>query len=187
MASFSGNTMRRTVHAGEASSGAGACAGRGSQNSEESSMTKSHYKRLVAMTVTSFVAMYVLMYGMVNTLENVYMNVNQAYMAGLMAASMLTIEITIMSAMYHDRRLNLAILVASIIALAGFWIMIRKQTAVSDQQFLRSMIPHHAGAILMCTEAPIRDAEIRRLCESIVSSQRSEIDQMTARLKQLEK
>jgi uncharacterized protein (DUF305 family) len=35
--------------------------------------------------------------------------------------------------------------------------------AVGDKQFLRSMIPHHAGAILMCEKASIKDAEIRAL------------------------
>jgi Domain of unknown function (DUF305) len=40
------------------------------------------------------------------------------------------------------------------------------------------MIPHHAGAILMCGEASIRDAEINELCKTIISSQQSEIDQM---------
>lgn len=65
--------------------------------------------------------------------------------------------------------------------------MIRQQTAVSDRQFLRSMIPHHAGAILMCTKASLRDAEIKSLCENIVSGQQSEIDQMTAKLRELAK
>jgi uncharacterized protein (DUF305 family) len=65
--------------------------------------------------------------------------------------------------------------------------MIRQQTAVSDRQFLRSMIPHHAGAILMCTKAPIRDAEIESLCENIVSGQQAEIDQMRAKLEQVAK
>lgn len=66
----------------------------------ESHRSESHYRRLLAMTVISFVAMYVLMYAMVNTFENVHMNVNQFYMAGLMAASMVIIEVAIMSAMY---------------------------------------------------------------------------------------
>jgi len=47
---------------------------------------------------------------------------------------------------------------------------------------LRSMIPHHAGAILMCEQAPIRDAEIRKLCETIISGQQAEIDQMKRKL-----
>jgi uncharacterized protein (DUF305 family) len=147
----------------------------------ESHRSESHYRHLLVMTVISFVAMYVLMYAMVNTFENVHMNVNQFYMAGLMAASMVIIEVAIMMAMYHDKRLNVAIILAGCIALAGFWVMIRQQTAVSDRQFLRSMIPHHAGAILMCRKAAIRDAEIKSLCENIVSGQQSEIDQMTAK------
>jgi uncharacterized protein (DUF305 family) len=49
------------------------------------------------------------------------------------------------------------------------------------------MIPHHAGAILMCEEAPIHDAEIQALCRSIISSQQSEIDQMKAKLSALDR
>jgi uncharacterized protein (DUF305 family) len=44
------------------------------------------------------------------------------------------------------------------------------------------MIPHHASAILMCEKAPIRDAEIRQLCQSIIASQADEIRQMKAKL-----
>lgn len=153
----------------------------------EPHMRESHYRHLLVMTVISFAAMYVLMYAMVNTWANVYMNVNQFYMAGLMAASMVMIEVGIMRAMYHDKRLNVAIILGAFLVLAGFWVMIRQQTAVSDRQFLRSMIPHHAGAILMCTKAPIRDAEIKSLCENIVSGQQAEIDQMRAKLEQLAK
>lgn len=59
-----------------------------------------------------------------------------------------------------------------------FWLLIRSQAAISDRQFLRSMIPHHAGAILMCEQASIRDADIRRFCQDIVSGQQAEINQM---------
>lgn len=61
---------------------------------------------------------------------------------------------------------------------AGSFVLIRTQTTVGDRQFLRSMIPHHSGAILMCREAPIRDAEIKALCGGIIRSQQREIDQM---------
>lgn len=147
----------------------------------------SHYGRLVLMIVLSFVAMYALMYGMVNRFENVYMNVNQFYMAGLMAAPMGIIELALMSAMYRDRKLNTLIAVGSFIVLAVLWVLLRQQVAVSDSQFLRSMIPHHAGAILMCEEAPIQDAEIKALCKNIVSSQQLEIDLMKAKLSALDK
>jgi uncharacterized protein (DUF305 family) len=150
-------------------------------------MGKMPYGRLLLMALLSFVAMYVLMYAMVNTLSNVYMNLNQFYMAGLMAAPMVVIELALMAAMYNDRKRNAAIMVVSLLALGVFWLFIRQQTAITDRQFLRSMIPHHAGAILMCEEAPIRDPEIKQLCGAIVSSQQAEIDQMKAKLKELEK
>jgi uncharacterized protein (DUF305 family) len=71
--------------------------------------------------------------------------------------------------------------------LALFWVLLRQQAAVSDTQFLRSMIPHHAGAILMCEQAPLQDAEIKALCKNIVSGQQSEIDQMKAKLETLQR
>lgn len=149
-------------------------------------MDKVHYRRLLLMAVLSFVSMYVLMYAMVSRFSHVYMNLNQFYMAGLMAAPMVVIELALMGAMYHDRKGNAAIMAVSLLALGVFWVLIRQQTAITDRQFLRSMIPHHAGAILMCEEAPIRDPEIKLLCETIVSSQQSEIEQMKAKLQELE-
>jgi len=148
---------------------------------------KGHYGRLLLMTVVSFIAMYFLMYAMVNSTGNVFANVNQVYMAGLMTAVMVIIELALMSSMYERKKLNLVISGAATVALIVFWIFTRTQTAVTDKQFLRSMIPHHAGAILMCTRAPIRDADVRRLCQNIIASQQSEIDQMKAKLKELSK
>jgi uncharacterized protein (DUF305 family) len=150
-------------------------------------MNKAHYGRLLLMVVLSFASMYVLMYAMVNTFANVFANLNQFYMAGLMAAPMAVIEVALMGAMYSDRRKNVSIVAASLVALIVFWVLIRQQTAITERQFLRSMIPHHAGAILMCQEARIRDPEIRDLCGAIVSSQQSEIDQMKAKLAELER
>lgn len=145
-----------------------------------------HYIRLAVMTVLMFFAMYVLMYAMVNKLENALPNVNQFYMAGLMSAPMVFIELAIMRGMYEKRGTNIAIVVASVAAFALFWIGIRQQVAVTDEQFLKSMIPHHAGAVLMCQKAPIQDSEIKSLCEAIVQGQQSEIAQMKAILERVD-
>ena len=64
---------------------------------------KKMYLKLLLMAVLSFVSMYVLMYSMVNTFEDVYPSFNQFYMAGLMAAPMVLIEVVLMSAMYKDK------------------------------------------------------------------------------------
>lgn len=149
-------------------------------------MATGPYLRLAAMIVLSFVAMYVLMYAMVDVMGNAVPNFNQAYMAGLMAAPMLVLELLLMGHMYGNKKLNAVLVVGGLLLLVMCWIGIRQQAAIGDRQFLRSMIPHHAGALLMCRQAPIRDPEIRQLCEGILASQQAEIDQMKAKLKALE-
>jgi uncharacterized protein (DUF305 family) len=144
----------------------------------------SPYKKLVLMTVISFIAMYVLMYSMVDSFANVIHNINQVYMAGLMAASMIVIEMVVMRGMYMNRKLNVLLISAGILLLLLCFFFIRKQTAVSDRQFLKSMIPHHAAAILMVRETPLHDPEVRRLAEDIISAQQKEIDFMKAKLQE---
>lgn len=148
-------------------------------------MNKNHYIRLIVMTVLSFLAMYMLMYAMVDSFSNVFSNFNQVYMAGLMATPMVIIELFLMRAMYPNKKWNALIATASVIALVLFWVGIRQQVAISDKQFLKSMIPHHAGAILMCEQASIKNPEIKQLCREIIFSQRREIDQMKAKLNEL--
>lgn len=130
------------------------------------------------MVILSFLAMYLLMYSMVHSLADIHHNLNQVYMAGLMVAPMVVIEILVMSGMYRNKRLNAVIVAASCAAGIVCFVLIRQQTAISDRQFLRSMIPHHSAAILMCQEASLQDASIKELCKGIVAGQQSEIEQM---------
>lgn len=146
-----------------------------------------HYIHLLLMTVLSFISMYVLMYSMVNSFANVYNSLNQVYMAALMAAPMVIIEMILMKAMYKDKKKNIFILCGSVLALIVFFLLVRQQSAITDKQFLRSMIPHHAGAILMCEQAPLENTTIKDLCKNIISSQQAEIEQMKNLLRDLEK
>jgi uncharacterized protein (DUF305 family) len=148
---------------------------------------KSMYKNLAIMAVLSFISMYVFMYMMVDRFANVYPNLNQFYMAGLMTAPMIVIEIFVMWSMYNNKTANLIIAGVSVGLLILFTLFIRDQTAVSESQFLKSMIPHHAGAILMCDNQNIQDPEIKGLCNGIISSQQSEIDWMKKKLDELAK
>ena len=145
-------------------------------------MDNKHYRRLLIMALLSFASMYVLMYAMVDRWDNVLANLNQVYMAGLMATPMVVIEIFLMGEMFHNKLWNASILVTSSLLGVALFVLIRQQTAIGDEQFLRSMIPHHAGAILMCEEASLTGLEIRELCQSIIASQQAEIEQMKALL-----
>lgn len=146
---------------------------------------KNHYGKLIWMALISFLCMYVLMYSMADRMENVYPNINQFYMAGLMTMPMIIIELLLMRMMYQNSRLNGIIVAFSMLLLTGFYVGIRQQVAVSDRQFLRGMIPHHAAAILMSKQAPSQDPEIQQLQAEIIKSQEQEIAQMKAILKRL--
>ena len=148
---------------------------------------KMQYQKLLIMVILSFIAMFILMYSMVDKFENVTININQFYMAALMTAPMIIIEIALMGSMYMNKKLNLLIMAISSIVLVACFLFIRNQTGVSDKQFVRSMIPHHAAALLMAKEADIKDPEIKTLISNIISSQQKEIDFMKAKIKELDK
>lgn len=151
-------------------------------NHSQHQMGSKHYKQLLLMTLLSFVAMYILMYAMVNAFANVYANFNQFYMAGLMTMPMAILELLVMRGMYPNKRLNGLIVSGCAVAGIAFWFLIRQQVAITDREFLKSMIPHHGGAILMCEQASLRDPALVELCAGIVRSQQAEIDQMRAKL-----
>lgn len=147
---------------------------------EQHSMNIKPYKKLIIMAVLSFIFMYILMYSMADKITNIYPNINQFYMAGLMSMPMIIIELLLMGHMYKDKRMNAIIFAISGFALIGFFLSIRQQVAVSERQFLKGMIPHHAAAILMSKENPAQDPEIVKLQQEIISSQEREIAQMKA-------
>lgn len=143
-------------------------------------MQKEMWIKLGIMTAVSFVAMYLLMYTMIDGLSDFYLNLNQIYMAGTMTAAMVAIELIVMGAMYKNAIIRNAIIAASVLLTILLVLAIRFQVGIGNTQFLRSMIPHHSGAILMCDNEKITDTEIKALCKTISKGQREEIDQMNA-------
>ncbi len=151
----------------------------------ETNQNRLMYARLVGMAALSFIAMYFLMYAMVNTVGDVFNNVNQVYMAALMAPPMVLIELVLMRPMYRQSQWNLAVVIISALVMVIAFLGIRLQIGVGDTQLVRSMIPHHSGALLMCREAALEDPQLRELCTKIIANQQSEIDEMNAILSRL--
>lgn len=136
------------------------------------------YARLGANLLISVIAMYLVMFAMIDTIGDFFNNLNMLYMALMMVAPMGILMLLMMGEMYPNRRINLALHIGLIALFLVACVGIRGQIGIGDVQFLRSMIPHHSGAILMCREASIADPEIRDLCGRIEASQRREIEQM---------
>ncbi len=146
----------------------------------------SHYTRLGLNLAISTVIMYFVMFTMIDGLGDFYNNINMFYMALMMVAPMAILMILMMGSMYHNRKLNVGICAGFTALFVLAFIGMRAQTSVGDIQFVRSMIPHHSGAILMCRESSIADAELRQLCDEITTGQRAEIEQMERILARLQ-
>ncbi|RIA37365.1 hypothetical protein DFR49_3249 [Hephaestia caeni] len=143
---------------------------------------KSSYRSLALQTVISGVIMYLVMFVMIDRLSSFYNNLNMFYMTLMMVAPMVVLMTLAMRDMFPSKRINALLLVGSAVAFFGSFALIRTQTTIDDTAFLRSMIPHHSGAILMCEQASLTDPTLISLCDEIITSQREEIAQMEAML-----
>jgi hypothetical protein len=143
------------------------------------------YLSLAAELVVDFAIMYLVMYTMIATLDHFYLNLNNVYMTLMMVSPMAVVMLVAMRSMFPSRNAIVAIIaIAAALFLVGFYGM-RTQAAIGDREFLKSMIPHHSGAILMCREAKLADAEIVGLCRDIAAAQDKEIAQMKSILARL--
>lgn len=138
------------------------------------------YRWLAAELIADFLIMYFVMFAMIASLDHLRHNLNNVYMTLMMVAPMVVLMILAMRRMFPSRAANGALLAGAVAVFLIAFALIRTQTTIGDTAFLRSMIPHHSGAILMCREASIRDREIKTLCAGIIRSQTEEIDQMKA-------
>ncbi|MGV9005898.1 MAG: DUF305 domain-containing protein [Brevundimonas sp.] len=149
-------------------------------NTHDMKTMKGSYRSFAIELTLDFVFMYLVMYTMIASLDHFYFNLNNVYMTLMMVSPMAILMLIFMRSMYPSKRTNLLIGGAAALVFAvSFWGM-RTQAAVGDTEFLRSMIPHHSGAILMCREASLKDPEVLGLCDEIVRSQEREIAQMKA-------
>ena len=143
-------------------------------------MMKNAYASLAAQTAVSGIIMYLVMFVMIDSFDSFYNNLNMLYMTLMMVAPMVVLMIAAMWHMFPSKAANVVLLIGALAIFAGSFALIRTQTTIGDTAFLRSMIPHHSGAILMCRKASLHDPEIVRLCGQIKQSQAREIDEMKA-------
>jgi hypothetical protein len=145
---------------------------------ESHSDLKVPYKKLGLSLAISYIVMLTVMFSRVNVPDNVFISPNQFYMTGMMVSPMLIIMLLTMGAMYKDKRLNTVLLSVGVVGILASWFLLRNQVGVNDQQFVRSMIPHHAAAITVCEQADLKDPRTIKLCEDIISAQKREIAEM---------
>lgn len=143
------------------------------------------YLTLGLELAADFVVMFFVMYGMIATLDHLYFNIGNVYMTLMMVAPMALLMLVFMRHMFRSKSANMIVVAAVVGIFAIGWFGMRNQAGVGDAQLVRSMIPHHSGAILMCREAKLTDPDLVRLCREIIDAQEREIGQMTQILERL--
>ncbi|AKI03120.1 protein of unknown function (DUF305) [Hoeflea sp. IMCC20628] len=138
------------------------------------------YSRFIAMIVTSTVVMFALMY--LNTWDSshIWFSQTRMWMALYMGGVMAIIMLAFMLSMYTNRKANMAIVTASVIAFAAGLYLVRSQDTVGDTAWMKAMIPHHSIAILTSTRANLSDPRVRQLADGIIETQKREIAEMEA-------
>lgn len=145
------------------------------------------YTTFVLMLAASFVAMYVTMYLNTYELDHVYFSLTRFYMVCLGISAMALIMFFFMRKMYQNKQKNLGIIVGSIgLFFAALGLVRAQSPIVGDVLWMKAMIPHHSIAILTSERADIKDPEVKKLAESIITAQKKEIEEMKVMIKRLE-
>jgi len=144
------------------------------------------YVRFGAMIATSAVVMLGVMYLNTYQLDHVFFSETRSYMALVMGSTMAVVMLAFMLRMYTNRRVNIGIFIGSAVVFSFALWLVRSQVTIDDVSYMKAMIPHHSIAILTSERAHISDPRVRKLADQIIESQRREILEMKALIKDLE-
>jgi hypothetical protein len=149
-------------------------------------MDASSYKRLAVMLSISFFIMYGVMFLNVARFEHVTLSVTRTYMSLLMVLPMASTMLLLMPKMFGNKKINGGIHLTVVVAFILILTLLRTQTPISDEQYMRAMIPHHSSAILTSEQANIQDPEVAELAKEIIRTQEEEIAEMQKHIARLE-
>jgi Uncharacterized protein conserved in bacteria len=144
------------------------------------------YLKFAAMIGTSTIVMFGLMYLNTYEIKDIFFSETRVYMALIMGAAMAIIMLAFMLHMHPNRRINTSIFVGSVMVFALALWLVRSQKTIEDVSWMKAMIPHHSIAILTSERANLTDPRVRELAGQIIESQRREIEEMKALIKELE-
>ncbi|MGN7251458.1 MULTISPECIES: DUF305 domain-containing protein [unclassified Arthrobacter] len=144
------------------------------------------YVKFGIMLLVSLGLMWMLSMSMIRSIDHFYFNLSNFWMALVMVSAMAIVMVVGMWSMFKNKKANIAMLVGFAVLFGGAFALGRTETFVGNEEFLKSMIPHHSRAVLVCQESGITDPEIVELCKGIVESQQQEISQMQSILDRYE-
>jgi FlaA1/EpsC-like NDP-sugar epimerase len=145
-----------------------------------------NYVKFGGMILTSTIVMFIFMYLNTYSIDHVFFSETRLYMALLMGATMALIMLLFMLHMLKNRKLNIGIVLGSLLVFTLSLFLVRSQVTIDDTSYMKAMIPHHSIAILTSGRANISDPRVRKLADEIIQAQRREIDEMKKLIEDLE-
>jgi hypothetical protein len=143
--------------------------------------------RFAAMIAVSTFIMFFLMYQLIYSLDHALFSVNRLVASLVMGCVMTVVMLSFMWSMYKGKGVKIAVLVVALLAGAILLFVNRTQAAITDVNFMRSMIPHHSIAINNARNASISDPRVRELADEIIESQVREIEEMKLLIQDIER
>ena len=145
-----------------------------------------NYKKFLGMISTAAVLMYIVMYLNTYSYDHVFFSEMRLYMTILSTSVMAVVMLSFMLHMLKNKKINISIVVISILVFVSSLTLMRNQTTIDDVDYMEGMIPHHSIAILASERAKITDPRVRELADEIIAAQKREIDEMKGLIEDLE-
>jgi peptidoglycan/LPS O-acetylase OafA/YrhL len=105
------------------------------------------WAKFAAMVATSVGAMFFLMYQLVYSFDHATFSLTRLVSSLVMGCVMTLIMLAFMWRMLQGAATKVAVLIGALIVGVAILAINRNQTLIGDEQFMKSMIPHHSIAI----------------------------------------
>lgn len=153
---------------------------------QDKEMMGGSWGRFAAMIATSAFLMFFLMYQLVYSFDHATLSINRLVASLVMACVMTIVMLSFMWSMYKGKGTKTAVFVLA--ALLGVILLFvnRSQSFIGDENFMKSMIPHHSIAINNARRASISDPRVRELADEIIKAQVREIAEMKLLLEDID-
>ncbi len=142
--------------------------------------------RFAAMIATSTFIMFFLMYQLVYSFDHAMFSLNRLMASLVMGAVMTVVMLSFMWSMYKGQATKITVVIVALVLVVIFLFVNRSQALIGDEEFMKSMIPHHSIAINNSRKASISDPRVRELADEIIAAQVREIAEMKLLLKDIE-
>lgn len=145
---------------------------------QQDKMMTVSWGKFAAMIATSMVAMFFLMYQLIYSFDHATFSLNRLVSSLVTGSVMTLIMLGFMWPMVRGGAVKVGVLIGAVVVGIAILLINRNQTLIGDEQFMKSMIPHHSIAINNARKSDIRDPRVQSLANAIIEAQVREIAEM---------